>query len=247
MSWRSFAESSVFARSLKLDSAAEWLDFYSSTGVYCFPSDVPKHPDIVYKANWEGWAHFLRGKVNKRTAKGKKSDSRVLGKRQRGPSPTPPQPRLIKRSRDRDLRREGSGKGNSEHGEVESSLTSQMMKRTKEAKLDECNITTIKHRSYQEAQAFAKSTGITTSKGWSHWCKVNRHEKPADIPARPDYVCFWFHNALPLALSLPYVIFDVHRSTVASGYHGVPFSEQMEEALGASGGYSRKPISTRSL
>jgi superfamily II DNA or RNA helicase len=55
--WRPFRKARAFARSLGLNSAAEWLNYCKSGKK---PSDIPSSPDFVYaKSGWAGWGDWL--------------------------------------------------------------------------------------------------------------------------------------------------------------------------------------------
>lgn len=60
--FRSFEDALTFARSLNLKSRKEWRLWIKGElkGIDPKPSDVPAHPDGVYKIHgWEGWRHWL--------------------------------------------------------------------------------------------------------------------------------------------------------------------------------------------
>lgn len=58
--YRSFNEAREFARSLKLRSTTEWRRYYNSRP---FRTDIPTHPNDVYKAEWQGWEDWLGAKI----------------------------------------------------------------------------------------------------------------------------------------------------------------------------------------
>ena len=179
MGWRVFAEAAAFAQSLDLDSSAEWSDFYSSMGVYCFPADIPKHPQLVYKESWEGWGHFLKGQIGQGTKSkaGKSSGVKgLLGKRPRSASPSLSQQPLVKRSKGR-KRKASSADGNWKPD-----------RKTRETKRGSKDKRFRSFCSYEEAKVFARSLNFAKSKDWTEWCRERKHEKPDFIPSRPDSV-----------------------------------------------------------
>ena len=54
--WRSFEEAREFARSLKLNSGKEWVEYAKSGDK---PKDIPSSPSGVYKTEWVSWGDFL--------------------------------------------------------------------------------------------------------------------------------------------------------------------------------------------
>ena len=54
--FRSFDEARAFARSLKLQSRQEWVEFAKSDTC---PRDVPVYPDASYRGEWSGWGDWL--------------------------------------------------------------------------------------------------------------------------------------------------------------------------------------------
>ena len=53
----SFSKAREWARSLKLKSAREWLEYVKYEE---FPDDIPKSPNTVYKDEWRGYNDWLR-------------------------------------------------------------------------------------------------------------------------------------------------------------------------------------------
>ena len=55
--WRSFEDARAFARSLGLQSRADWKVWTKSSS---FPHDIPVAPNTVYKhCGWAGWGDSL--------------------------------------------------------------------------------------------------------------------------------------------------------------------------------------------
>lgn len=55
--WRSYQEATVFARSIKVYSQQEWLQWIADNE-NSFPTDIPRRPETHYK-DWISWFHFL--------------------------------------------------------------------------------------------------------------------------------------------------------------------------------------------
>lgn len=53
--YKPFEEATRFVQALNLKTVREYRAWYDRT----HPSDRPKHPDVVYRAHWQSWAHFL--------------------------------------------------------------------------------------------------------------------------------------------------------------------------------------------
>jgi hypothetical protein len=53
--YKPFDEARRFVQGLKLETVREYRAWYDRTQ----PSDLPKHPDVVYRDDWQNWSHFL--------------------------------------------------------------------------------------------------------------------------------------------------------------------------------------------
>jgi hypothetical protein len=83
--YRSFKEARAFARSLKLKSGAEWLEYCRSGEK---PADIPDHPRPKYSgAGWAGWADWLGYQRS-----GRRSEARFMKGTVEAPAPADASP-----------------------------------------------------------------------------------------------------------------------------------------------------------
>lgn len=62
----SYGDAKIFVKSLKIDSRIKWKKYSVSDDR---PNNIPSHPEVMYKKEFEGWEKFLGCKLNKGSEK----------------------------------------------------------------------------------------------------------------------------------------------------------------------------------